>query len=169
MLWVTGPNVMKGYLHREKETGEVLRDGWYKTGDVALIDEDGFIKITGRVSRFSKIAGEMVPHITIEEAINKSVGASEDEGPKCAVTAVPDPKRGERLIVIHTRLEKTPEEIGKALQEQGFGNLFIPDPDSFLEVKELPVLGSGKLDLKGVKQVALDHFAPQEGPAGQVA
>jgi acyl-[acyl-carrier-protein]-phospholipid O-acyltransferase/long-chain-fatty-acid--[acyl-carrier-protein] ligase len=165
MLLVTGPNVMKGYLHREKETAAVMRDGWYVTGDVALIDEDGFIKITGRESRFSKIGGEMVPHIAIEEAMNRIVGASEEEGPKCAVTAVPDPKKGERLIVIHTRLDKTPGEICKALSESGFSNLFIPDGEAFLEVKELPVLGSGKLDLKGVKQVALERFAPKEEAA----
>jgi acyl-[acyl-carrier-protein]-phospholipid O-acyltransferase/long-chain-fatty-acid--[acyl-carrier-protein] ligase len=165
MLLVTGPNVMKGYLHREEETAKVLRDGWYVTGDVALIDEDGFIKITGRVSRFSKIGGEMVPHIAIEETMNRIVGASEEEGPKCAVTAVPDVKKGERLIVIHTRLDKTPGEICKALSAEGFSNLFIPDEDAFLEVKELPVLGSGKLDLKGVKQVALEHFGPKEAAA----
>jgi acyl-[acyl-carrier-protein]-phospholipid O-acyltransferase / long-chain-fatty-acid--[acyl-carrier-protein] ligase len=165
MLLVTGPNVMKGYLHREKETAEVLRDGWYVTGDVALIDEDGFIKITGRESRFSKIGGEMVPHIAIEEAINRIVGASEEEGPKCAVTAVPDARKGERLIVIHTPLQKNPGEICKALSEQGFSNLFIPDEEAFLEVQELPVLGSGKLDLKGIKQVAMAHYAPSEAAA----
>jgi acyl-[acyl-carrier-protein]-phospholipid O-acyltransferase / long-chain-fatty-acid--[acyl-carrier-protein] ligase len=165
MLLVTGPNVMKGYLHREEETAKVIRDGWYVTGDVALIDEEGFIKITGRESRFSKIGGEMVPHITIEEAINQFVGISEDEGPKCAVTAVPDARRGERLIVIHTPMDKTPAEINKALSQQGFSNLFIPGEESYLEVKELPVLGSGKLDLKGVKQVAMEHFAEQSQPA----
>ncbi len=132
---------------------------------MALIDEEGFIKITGRESRFSKIGGEMVPHIAIEEAINKIVGASEDEGPKVAVTAVPDPKKGERLIVIHTPIDKTPGEICKALSGQGLSNLFIPGEDSFLEVKELPVLGSGKLDLKGIKQVALEHFTNRAEPA----
>ncbi len=165
MLWITGPNVMKGYLNREEETAKVIRDGWYVTGDVALIDEEGFIKITGRESRFSKIGGEMVPHGAIEEAINAIVGVSEDEGPKCAVTAVPDPKKGERLIVVHTPWDKTPSEICKALSAKGFPNIFIPSEDSFLEVKELPVLGSGKLDLKGVKQIALEHFANQTEPA----
>jgi acyl-[acyl-carrier-protein]-phospholipid O-acyltransferase/long-chain-fatty-acid--[acyl-carrier-protein] ligase len=158
MLLVTGPNVMKGYLHRPEETAKSIREGWYVTGDVALVDEDGFIRITGRESRFSKIGGEMVPHIAIEEAINDFVGASEDEGPKCVVTAVPDPKRGERLIVIHTAIDKTPHDIGRALSELGFSNLFIPGEDSYLQVKELPMLGSGKLDLKGVKQIALDSF-----------
>jgi acyl-[acyl-carrier-protein]-phospholipid O-acyltransferase/long-chain-fatty-acid--[acyl-carrier-protein] ligase len=135
MLLVTGPNVMKGYLHRPEETAKAVRDGWYVTGDVALIDDDGFIRITGRESRFSKIGGEMVPHITLEEAINQIVGASEEEGPKAAVTSVPDPKRGERLIVIHTTMDKTPSEICRALADQGFSNLFIPGEDSFLAVK----------------------------------
>ena len=71
MLWIKGPNVMLGYLGREDLTNEVVVDGWYKTGDVAEIDEDGFIKITGRMSRFSKIGGEMVPHIKVEEVLTK--------------------------------------------------------------------------------------------------
>ena len=69
MLLIKGPNVMQGYLGRPDLTAEVIRDGWYVTGDVAMIDEDGFIKITGRESRFSKIGGEMVPHIQIEETL----------------------------------------------------------------------------------------------------
>ena len=69
MLLIKGPNVMKGYLGQPEKTAEVVRDGWYVTGDVAMIDAEGFIRITGRQSRFSKIGGEMVPHIRIEEAL----------------------------------------------------------------------------------------------------
>ena len=75
MLLVKGPNVMKGYLGQPEETAKVMRDGWYITGDIAMIDTDGFIHITGRLSRFSKIGGEMVPHLRIEEAIQKILGA----------------------------------------------------------------------------------------------
>jgi len=162
MLWISGPNVMKGYLHRPDLTAAVIRDGWYVTGDIAVIDEDGFISITGRESRFSKIGGEMVPHIQIEEMLNRIIGAGEDAGLQAVVTAVPDPKKGERLIVVHKPLNKTPAELQQALIAAGLPNLYIPSPDSYLQVDELPILGSGKLDLKGVKQIALDRVKSDE-------
>jgi acyl-[acyl-carrier-protein]-phospholipid O-acyltransferase/long-chain-fatty-acid--[acyl-carrier-protein] ligase len=158
MLMITGPNVMKGYLGREDLTAQVIRDGWYETGDLASIDEDGFIRITGRQSRFSKIGGEMVPHIQIEEALAELIGAGEDEGLKAAVTAVPDPKKGERLIVIHTELEQEPAELCRGLAAAGLPNLYIPSEDSFHQVSELPLLGSGKLDLSGIKKMAQERF-----------
>lgn len=154
MLLITGPNVMAGYLKNPELTAEVMRDGWYVTGDVALIDEDGFIKITGRESRFSKIGGEMVPHIRIEEVLNQLIGVNEEEGLKAIVTAVSDPKKGERLVVVHTKIDKDYDGLRKGLSEAGLPNLFIPSADSFLEVETLPVLGTGKLDLKGLKQIA---------------
>ena len=158
MLLVKGANVMKGYLKAPEKTAEVVRDGWYVTGDVAKIDSDGFIHITGRQSRFSKIGGEMVPHIKVEEELQQVVGMDEEQGPSVAVTAVPDLKKGERLVVLHTQLEKTAEELVAALKDAGLPNLFIPSADSFMEVPELPVLGTGKLDLKGLKQLALEAF-----------
>ena len=158
MLWVKGPNVMAGYLGQSEKTAEVIRDGWYKTGDIALVDEDGFIRITGRESRFSKLGGEMVPHLKIEETIQKIVGAGEDEL-KLAVTAVPDERKGERLVVLHTALDKTPDEICKELSQAGLPNLWIPSPDSFCQVDEIPVLGTGKVDLKGLQTLALEKFA----------
>ncbi len=162
MLWIKGPNVMKGYLGREELTAEVIRDGWYMTGDVATIDEDGFICITGRQSRFSKIGGEMVPHIRIEEALNAIVGDDDEDVLKATVTAVPDAKKGERLVVLHTAMKKTPGELRKALSDQGLPNIYIPSEDSFREVREIPLLGTGKLDLKGIRQKALEIFGPSE-------
>jgi acyl-[acyl-carrier-protein]-phospholipid O-acyltransferase/long-chain-fatty-acid--[acyl-carrier-protein] ligase len=159
MLWISGPNVMQGYLHQPEKTAEVIRDGWYQTGDVAFIDEEGFIHITGRESRFSKIGGEMVPHIRIEEELERLLGPAEDGKPQIAVTAVPDPKKGERLIVLYTRLLRPIEELQKGLAEAGLPNLFIPDRDCFLEVPELPILGTGKLDLRGIKTLALERTA----------
>lgn len=153
MLEVQGPNIMQGYLNRPDLTAEVIKDGWYITGDMGKIDADGFITITGRQSRFSKIGGEMVPHIQVEELLNKLIGGNEDEM-KCAVTAVNDSKKGERLIVIHTKLEKPIDELRKGLSEAGLANLFIPSSDSFFEVAKIPVLGTGKLDLKGLKTTA---------------
>lgn len=159
MLLIKGPNVMKGYFGRPDLTAEVLRDGWYVTGDVAVIDPDGFIQITGRISRFSKLAGEMVPHIRVEEAIGQALQLDEDDL-KVVVTAVPDAKKGERLVVLYTELLQSPEQICRALAASGLPSLWIPSPDSFRRVANIPVLGTGKLDLKRVKDVALSEFSP---------
>ena len=158
MLLIKGPNVMKGYMHDEEKTAGVVRDGWYVTGDIAEIDKQGFIRITGRLSRFSKIGGEMVPHENIEEAIRKFVETDDEEQILVAVTAVPDAKKGERLVVLHREISKSAAEICKHLAEQGLPNLWIPSVDSFVQVEEIPVLGTGKLDLKGVREVALNEF-----------
>ena len=158
MLLIKGPNVMRGYLGDEGKTAEVVRNGWYVTGDIAIVDQQGFITITGRQSRFSKIGGEMVPHINIEEAIQQFVADEDDEGIRAAVTAVPDEKKGERLIVVHTQLDHPAEEICQHLKALGLPNIWIPSPDSFLQVDEMPVLGTGKLDLKGLAETAKRNF-----------
>ncbi len=157
MLLVTGPNVMKGYLNRPDLTAQVLRDGWYVTGDVARIDADGFIHITDRVNRFSKIGGEMVPHLRIEEAI-LALLPSDEEQLRLAVTAVPDPKKGERLVVLHTGLPLSPEDICRRLAQSGLPPIWVPAADGFRHIEAIPVLGTGKLDLKRLKEVALEEF-----------
>lgn len=159
MLHVAGPNVMKGYLGQPEATTAVIRDGWYVTGDVVSVDADGFITIVGRESRFAKIGGEMVPHGRIEEALMDLVGPDEDGGPRAVVTSIPDPAKGERLAVIHTALARSPRELVRGLVEEGLPNLYIPSEDSFVEVKELPTTGTGKLDLKGIKDVAMQALA----------
>jgi acyl-[acyl-carrier-protein]-phospholipid O-acyltransferase / long-chain-fatty-acid--[acyl-carrier-protein] ligase len=158
MLQVRGPNLMTGYLNRPDLTAQSMRGDWYETGDVALIDAEGFIHITGRQSRFSKIGGEMIPHIQIEEAIQGVLGSDSDGLLSAVVTAVPDDKRGERLVVLHTPLSMTPGEILKKLSEAGLPNIYLPSEDSFVEVTAIPVLGTGKLDLKAMKQMALDKL-----------
>ena len=160
MLWITGPIVMKGYLNNPEATKEVIVDGWYKTGDVALIDEDGFIKITGRISRFSKIGGEMVPHLKVEELLSEFLDLTpdddEDDHLAVAVTAVPCQKKGERLIVLYTCDHKSVDEMKAVLKEAGLPNVFVPSSDSFFRVESLPILGTGKIDLKGIKDKALE-------------
>jgi acyl-[acyl-carrier-protein]-phospholipid O-acyltransferase/long-chain-fatty-acid--[acyl-carrier-protein] ligase len=153
MLLIKGPNVMQGYYKNPEQTAKVLRDGWYTTGDMGLIDSDGFIHITGRISRFSKIGGEMVPHIRIEELLQGILG-DDEETVKVAVTAVPDERKGERLIVFHLPTDKSAADMIKALTAAGLPNLWIPGSDSFFEVEQIPLLGTGKLDLQAVKELA---------------
>ena len=159
MLLVKGPNVMKGYLGQPEETAKVMHDGWYITGDIAMIDTDGFIHITGRLSRFSKIGGEMVPHIRIEEAIQKILGGRGESQLSVVVTSVPDERKGERLVVVHTPLAMSPKEICDRLeQDRRAESCGFPVADSFLEVEAIPVLGSGKTDLKAVSDLAKQRF-----------
>jgi acyl-[acyl-carrier-protein]-phospholipid O-acyltransferase/long-chain-fatty-acid--[acyl-carrier-protein] ligase len=164
MLMITGPNVMKGYLDEPEKTADVVRDGWYVTGDVAKLDADGFITITGRESRFSKIGGEMVPHLRVEEAIEQflEINDTDNEEAMIVVTAVPDARKGERLVVVHRPLARTPADISAGLQAAGLPNLWIPGTDSYLQVEQIPVLGSGKLDLKGVAALARERFGGGE-------
>ncbi len=157
MLLVGGPGVMKGYLNRPEMTAKVIRDGWYVTGDLARIDADGFIEITGRESRFSKIGGEMISHLKVEDALNRVLGGDEDHL-KAVVTAVPDAFRGERLVVLHVPLDKSPQQVCKELAALGLPNLWIPSADSFLEVAEIPILGTGKVDLRAMKKMAIEKF-----------
>jgi acyl-[acyl-carrier-protein]-phospholipid O-acyltransferase / long-chain-fatty-acid--[acyl-carrier-protein] ligase len=158
LLLVRGPNVMKGYLGKPEKTAEVLQDGWYVTGDIAAEDEDGFLTITDRLSRFSKIGGEMVPHIKIEEKLQELAGATEQ---KFVVTGVPDGKKGERLIVLHTIPPGELKAIFDRMPEAGLPNLWTPRANQFFHVEELPHLGSGKLDLRRVHEMAVD-LSPAE-------
>jgi acyl-[acyl-carrier-protein]-phospholipid O-acyltransferase / long-chain-fatty-acid--[acyl-carrier-protein] ligase len=149
MILVSGPQVMVGYLNRPEETAKVLKDGWYTTGDLGVIDADGFLKITDRLSRFSKIGGEMVPHLKIEEALQEGSGASERE---FVVTSVPDERRGERILVLHTASSK---HLERAMQNlAGLPPLWRPKRDDFVRVDHLPLLGSGKIDLRGAREMA---------------
>ncbi len=151
VVHVRGPQIMRGYLNQPEKTAEVLRDGWYNTGDIGRIDDDGFLLITGRISRFSKVAGEMVPHERIESAILALVTMDD---PVLAVTSVPCPKRGERLIVFHNGLGLTPQEIHRRLNEGALPKLWVPSPEDFFEVEAIPTLGSGKVDLKALRTLA---------------
>ncbi|MBI5882189.1 MAG: MFS transporter [Elusimicrobia bacterium] len=150
MLLVKGPNVMKGYLGDPEKTAESIRDGFYVTGDIGSVDEDGFITITDRLSRFSKIAGEMVPHIRVEEALYAAAGRVDQT---FVVTAVPDERRGERLVVLYKDFPDT-EALWKTLNASDLPKLWLPGREDFHQVPEFPLLGSGKLDLQKLKAVA---------------
>jgi len=142
------------YLGKPEKTAEVLRDGWYVTGDIAAIDEDGFLTITDRLSRFSKIGGEMVPHIKVEERLHEMAAATVQT---FVVTGVPDEKKGERLIVLHTLPNLAP--IVEKMAASDLPNLWKPRPDQYCKVDTLPYLGTGKLDLRKVREIALAFTA----------
>lgn len=150
LLLVKGLNVMKGYLGDAKKTAEVIKDGWYVTGDIARIDEDGFVTLTDRLSRFSKIGGEMVPHIRVEEKLHELVNSAEQ---LFVVAAVPDASRGERLVVLHKDGPNIDELLAK-LKTSDLPKLWMPDKAAFHKVEEFPLLGSGKLDFQKLKAQA---------------
>ena len=155
LLLVQGLNVMKGYLDQPEKTAEVLRDGWYNTGDIARLDDEGFLTITDRLSRFSKIGGEMVPHLRIEEAIGQAL-EPEVSGTELlfAVTSVPDPRKGERLVVLYKQLPIGTDELWQRLNASTLPKLWVPQRDAFRQIEEMPILGSGKLDLKALRKLA---------------
>jgi acyl-[acyl-carrier-protein]-phospholipid O-acyltransferase/long-chain-fatty-acid--[acyl-carrier-protein] ligase len=151
LLLVRGPNVMLGYLGRPEKTAEVLRDGWYCTGDVAALDEDGFLQITDRLNRFSKIGGEMVPHIKIEEKLHELAEVTEQT---FVVAGVPDEKKGERLVVLHKLPDEKLAPCLEKLAQSDLPNLWKPRADQFFRVEQFPLLGTGKLDLRKAKELA---------------
>lgn len=158
LLMVKGPNVMKGYLNQPEKTKEVIKDSWYSTGDIAQMDEDGFITITDRLSRFSKIGGEMVPHIKIEEEIQSILNTSEQV---CAVTSVPDEKKGERLAVLCLKDIDVPSLVDE-LRKCELPNLWLPGIEDFIKVDAIPVLGTGKLDLSRIKRIASEKLSGEK-------
>jgi acyl-[acyl-carrier-protein]-phospholipid O-acyltransferase/long-chain-fatty-acid--[acyl-carrier-protein] ligase len=163
MLWLRGANVFEGYFKETDQTKAVLQEGWYKTGDVGRLDEDGFLFIEGRMSRFSKIAGEMVPHMTVEQKITEALDLhpAHGEGPAIAVVGVPDDKRGESLIVLAT-VPVEQAELRKKLVAMGLPNLWIPKVVK--QVAAIPILATGKLDLRACQKLAVEAAARSEAP-----
>lgn len=153
VLWVKGPNVMAGYLNQPEKTAAAVRDGWYNTGDAGLVQEDGFPRITGRLSRFAKIAGEMVPLEKLDDEMHEFLGTGGER--VLAVAAVPDEKRGERVVVLYLpQIESRLADLLCALPKRGIPNLWVPDRRDCHPIDAMPVLGTGKLDLKKLSDTA---------------
>jgi len=151
MLWLRGPNVFEGYLNAPEQTAEVLQDGWFKTGDIGRFDDDGFLYIEGRLSRFSKIGGEMVPHETIERKIIAALTTEEQSERILAIVGVADPTKGEALVLLAS-IEIDLPKLRSTLSAAGVPNLWIPKV--VRRVDAIPHLASGKLDLAGCKRLA---------------
>jgi acyl-[acyl-carrier-protein]-phospholipid O-acyltransferase/long-chain-fatty-acid--[acyl-carrier-protein] ligase len=151
MIWLRGANIFEGYLNQAEKTASVMKGGWFKTGDLGRLDEDGFLYIEGRLSRFSKIGGEMVPHETVEDLINKALGHADDER-RIAIVGVPDEAKGEALILLSSNPDIDLTDLRTKLSAAGIPALWIPK--KVVDVEEIPILASGKLDIKGCEERA---------------
>lgn len=157
IIILKGPNIFPGYLNDPKKTEPVLTsDGWFKTGDVGLLDSHGFLHIQGRISRFSKIAGEMVPHETIEAAVNQVLNLDSETERKIAIVGIPDEQKGEAIVLLSTiagqALEQECIDLRYKLLDHGLTSLWCPR--LIIPVSEIPLLASGKLDIKSCQQLA---------------
>ena len=151
LLEVKGANLFDSYLGDPERTAASMSEGWYRTGDLGRMDEDGFLHLSGRLARFSKLGGEMVPHGTVEDALRKVLGCGEAADLRVAVSGRADPTKGEQLVVLHVD-DLDPEAVRAALVADGLPNLWVPRV--FKKIPAVPVLGTGKLDLNRLRELA---------------
>ncbi len=156
LLLIKGGNCMLGYLGQPERTKKAFHEGWYITGDIAHLDEGGFITIVDRIERFSKIGGEMVPHIKVEQVINKIIG-----GVHSVVVSIPDERKGEVLAALYVHATITPQVLWEQLNNSDLPKLWLPKSNMLLQVGELPILGSGKIDLKASKKIIMESIRQQ--------
>ena len=152
-LWVRGPNIMRGYLNAEANEQFLAAGGWYDTGDVARVDEDGFLHILGRLKRFAKVSGEMVSLTAAEEAL---AGAFPQYGLRLqiAILARPDADRGEVLIAVSNEPKLQLEQIRAAIKSKGLSNLYLPKELKYM--RDIPKLGTGKVNHRELQQTILE-------------
>ncbi|HEY4302589.1 MAG TPA: MFS transporter [Candidatus Didemnitutus sp.] len=155
LLWLKGSNVFPGYLDDPERNAAALQDGWFNTGDLGRIDEHGFVFIEGRLSRFSKIGGEMIPHGTVEQQIVAQFDWDQTEQMKAVVVSIPDAAKGEALVLVTTE-DVTAAALRARLGDAGLANLWIPR--LVCRVDAIPMLATGKVDLKGCRRLAMDRL-----------
>lgn len=156
VLHLQGANVFPGYLDDAESTAKAFQDGWFVTGDLARFDSDGYLYIEGRISRFSKIGGEMVPHGTVEQAVMRAFSLDESDLPLVAVTGIRDDAKGESLVLL-SAVEIDANRLRERLIAAGIPNLWIPR--RICRVDTIPCLASGKLDLKALERLAVQAVA----------
>ena len=149
LLLIRGPNVTLGYYKRPDLTRAAFHGDWYITGDIASISNRGYLTIHDRLARFSKVGGEMVPHLQVEEEINAILG-----DPNSFVCGVPDQQKGEQLIALYVHKTMDAKAIWKGLQKSSLPNLWIPKQNHIYKINQIPLLGTGKVDLKTAQEKA---------------
>ncbi len=164
IVLLRGANVFAGYLDDPAKTAAVFRDGWFVTGDLGRFDEDGFLFIQGRLSRFSKIGGEMVPHGTVEQKILDVFGWEQSDATMLVITSIPDEAKGEALVLVTTR-EVSTEELRSKLLGAGLPNLWVPK--MVRRVDQIPMLGTGKTDLKRCREIAMETAGARPPPTAR--
>lgn len=167
MIWFKGANVFSGYIGLPELNKEIFHNGWFKTGDIGQMDLNGFLTLGGRLSRFSKIGGEMVPHEGVELALSQAFALSAEDGVKIAIAGVSDPQKGEALVLLSTLEEhqrSSEEKEILASIRTVLANMAVPTlwaPKYLVPVEAIPVLPTGKLDLRGCKLLAEEALGMQ--------